>query len=118
MNEDWWKALVVDPPFNLHVVRREEDASFVVGQSAKHYLREFHKVYSKSIENGLIAAVAGDPGTGKSFMIAHLRYSMKHRGQPPGIPVIVRMFGRSYSVEDLAERILGDNEFISACEKS
>ncbi len=101
---DWWSRIVADPPFNVHVIHRLEDARFLVGDSAKEYLAQFMTMYARALGSSLVTTVAGDPGSGKSYLFAHLRYRMLATRDPPGIPVVCRLMGRDYrAVEFLRE---------------
>lgn len=100
-----WDDIPDDPPFNMHVVHDIEDARFVVGKSAEYYVQEFLRLYKRAMGNCVVTAIAGRPGSGKSFMLAHLTYMMVKEKKPPGLPIIIRLIGKRYSPTDFIKAV-------------
>jgi len=113
-DSDIWDDLYKDPPFNVHIVHRLEDASHIVGDAAKIYLEQFEEMYKASLANCLITTIAGDPGTGKSYFLAHLKYRML-KGDMPGIPIMMRLKGMEYDTKYVYHTIREDEGYKQAC---
>jgi hypothetical protein len=109
-----WEELYKDPPFNVHIVRKSEDAHHIVGKVAGIYFKQFIKKYEASIASCIITTIAGEPGSGKSYFLAHLKYRMKI-GDIPGIPIIIRLNGREDNPKSIYCKIREDEEYIKAC---
>ncbi len=109
--KEWWQEITDDLPFNMHVVHRPEDATFVVGEQAKRYVESFLELYGRATGNCILTTIAGFPGTGKSYILAHLTYRMIERKEPPGIPVIVRLVGQEYHPTDFVNAIRSSGEY-------
>lgn len=63
-------------------------------------------MYERAMGNCVLTTIAGHPGAGKSYLIAHLADRMLNLDDPPGIPVIVRLRGRRYSPLDLLKEVM------------
>ncbi|MDG6934430.1 MAG: hypothetical protein JRN68_06995 [Nitrososphaerota archaeon] len=106
-----WMSITDDPPFNMHVIHDIENASFVVGKAANYYVQEFTKLYGRTGEECIVTAITGRPGSGKSFMLAHLKYLMVKKRTLLGIPIIIRLIGKRYSDISIIKEIRSSAEW-------
>ncbi len=109
--KEWWQEITDDLPFNMHVVHRPEDASFVVGEEAERYVERFRELYARATGNCIVTTIAGFPGSGKSYMLAHLTYMMMELKDPPGIPILLRLIGQEYHPTDFVRAIRSSAEY-------
>lgn len=110
-----WDELDIDSPFNVHIVQRSEDASHIVGDDALAYLVQYKEMYKASLVNSTVTTIAGAPGTGKSYILTHLKYRMLIKGDMPGIPILMRLKGRSYDTKYVYHLIKKNDEYKKTC---
>ena len=109
------EELDIDSPFNVHIVQRLEDASHIVGEDARAYLIQYKEMYKASLANSTVTTIAGAPGTGKSYILTHLKYRMLIKEDMPGIPILMRLKGRSYDTKYIYHLIRKNKEYEKAC---
>ncbi len=99
-----------DPPFS-YPEADERTKQILVGRGAEEYRRGFQTILLAAMQNSMMTAIIGPPGSGKTQFIHHLEYVANDLGQYRGAVIILRPSGATLTVEGLLQHIAQDEKF-------
>lgn len=103
---EYCKKLLEDIPFseNRPLLYNK---SVLIGKSANEYKDRFEEIYKLSVNNPLMTAIIGKPGTGKTQFLWNLDYRSKNK-EIDAIVVVIDLKDVTLTHEDIIKRIYNE----------
>jgi hypothetical protein len=99
-----------DPPFS-YPEADERTKQILVGQGAQEYRREFQAILVAAMQQSMMTAIIGPPGSGKTQFIHHLEWKTNDLGEYRGVVIVLKPAGNPLTVDGLLQYIAQDERF-------
>ncbi len=103
-------ALNRDPPF-AYPEADERTKEILVGRSAEEFRRQFQAIFTAAMQQPIMTAIIGKPGSGKTQFIHHFEWKANEVGEYHGAVVIFKPAGQPFTVDQLLQFMAQDENF-------